>query len=84
MKNFSFEEAYGRLESILETLNDPKIPLEKAVAFYEEADGLIKQAQDRLTTAEKKVETLIKNRNGSCELNEDLTPQTAPFQAPLS
>lgn len=73
-KSFSFETAYSRLEEILEKLNSGETPLDDSLRLYEEADKLIKMALGKLTTAEKKIEMLIKNRKGEPELT-DFTPQ---------
>lgn len=70
-KPFSFEEAYGRLEKILEQLNSGDTPLEKSLSLYEEANKLITLCSSKLTQAEQKIEILIKSRGNA--------PQTAPF-----
>ncbi|MDX8431587.1 MAG: exodeoxyribonuclease VII small subunit [Candidatus Algichlamydia australiensis] len=79
-KNFSFETAYSRLEEILDKLNSGETPLDDSLKLYEEADGLIKSALGKLTTAEKKIEMLIKNRKGEPEL----TPYEPQNGQPLS
>lgn len=62
-KSFNFEEAYHRLEEILELMNSGSIPLEKSIALYEEADTLMKQCSTYLNTAEQKIHILMKNRD---------------------
>jgi exodeoxyribonuclease VII small subunit len=69
-----FEEAYSRLEEILEKMNSGKISLDDSLKFYEEADKLIVTCQKKLTEAEKKIETMIKNRNGEVVLDETGAP----------
>jgi exodeoxyribonuclease VII small subunit len=81
MSEFSFEQAYGRLEEILEKMNSGKISLDESLKLYEEADFLISSCTKRLTDAEQKIEILIKNRNGELVMNGDNTPQTQPFMA---
>lgn len=78
-KKYTFEEAYDRLEAILETMNEDQVSLEKALHLYEEADHLITTCQKRLSEAEQKIEILLKNRDGSLILTEDGSPATAPF-----
>lgn len=78
--NFSFETAYARLEEILNKLNSGETPLDDSLKLYEEADKLIKMALGKLTTAEQKIQMLIKNREG----NPELAPFTAQNGQPLS
>jgi exodeoxyribonuclease VII small subunit len=78
--NPSFEEAYERLEQILEKMNSGKCPLEEMLSLYEEADNLLKMCQSKLDNAEQKIESLIKQRNGDLALDERGAPQKSPFQ----
>jgi exodeoxyribonuclease VII small subunit len=71
METTSFESACARLEEILEALNGGKISLDAAMVLYEEADRLIKDSVQKLNAAEKKIETLLKGRDG--ELLCDVT-----------
>jgi len=76
----TFEQAYERLEQILEKMNAGNVPLEDALKLYEEADTLLKLCQEKLTSAEQKIEQLIKQRNGELSFDEQGTPQKTPFQ----
>jgi exodeoxyribonuclease VII small subunit len=75
----SFEEAYARLEQILEKMNSGKVSLDDSLKLYEEADILIASCQKKLTQAERKIEILIKNRSGEIALDETGTPMTQEF-----
>lgn len=75
----SFEEAFARLEHILERMNSGTISLDESLKLYEEADKLISFCNKRLTEAERKIETLVKNRNGDLALGPDQKPQTTEF-----
>lgn len=75
----TFEEAYDRLEEILEKMNAEQVSLDDALNLYEEADKLIVSCQKRLHEAEQKIETLMKNREGSLQLDEQGNPQTDDF-----
>lgn len=66
-KPFSFEEAYKRLEKILDALSSGETPLEKSLELYEEANSLISLCSNKLTQAEQKIEKLIKSREGTLE-----------------
>jgi len=78
-KKQTFEEAYERLEAILEKMNGEQVSLDKSLTLYEEADALITSCQKRLAEAEAKIETLLKNREGNLILNEEGSPETASF-----
>ncbi len=78
-EEISFEKAFGRLEQILEKMNSNTISLDESLKLYEEADSLIQICGKKLNDAEKKVEILIKNRNGDLQLRPDQRPQTENF-----
>ncbi len=75
----TFEEAYARLEAILEKMNNGKVSLDDSLKLYEEADQLITSCNKRLSEAEKKIEMVIKTRSGAPALSEEGKVQTAPF-----
>lgn len=54
----SFEQALERLEAIVEELESGDLPLEKAVALYEEGIGLFRFSREQLDSAQKRVEEL--------------------------
>jgi len=72
-----FEQAFERLEQILEKMNSGKTPLEESLKLFEEAEGLIRSCNARLTTSEQKIEALIKQR-GQVVLEND-KPKTEQF-----
>lgn len=82
--NHSFESAFERLEQILEKMNSGKIPLDESLKLFEEADQLIRFCSERLTSAEQKVETLIKSRNNELALDESQKPKTQPYMRSVS
>ncbi len=71
----TFEEAYVRLEEILEKMNSEQVSLDDALTLYEEADQLILSCQKRLSNAEQKIEILLKNRDNVPE-TKAFTPET--------
>lgn len=77
--NLPFESAVTRLEQILEKMNSGAVALEDALKMYEEADQLIASCNKRLNEAERKIETLIKNRAGEVATGSDGKPSTQPF-----
>lgn len=78
-QEMSFESAFCRLEEILEKMNSSTISLDESLKLYEEADKLIVTCNKRLVDAEKKIEILIKNRNGDLMIGTDQKPVTQDF-----
>src|SRR5256885_14580783 len=60
----NFEKAMDRLEVIVEQMETGKLPLEDLIVRYEEGMNLIKVCQERLTTAEQKIEIIARNNAG--------------------
>lgn len=63
----SFEEAMQRLESVVEEMESPELPLEKIIERYEEGMKLIGVCQEKLQAAEKKIELLTRSQSGEIE-----------------
>lgn len=76
----SFEAAFARLEEILERLNAGTISLDDSLKLYEEADKLIATCNKRLNEAERKIEILVKNRNGELTFGNDDRPLTQDYK----
>lgn len=79
-QSFVFEKAFARLEEILEKMTRGDVPLDESLKLYEEADRLIVSSSKKLQEAEKKVEILIKNRNGELQLGPDNKPLKEDFR----
>lgn len=73
-----FEQAFERLEQILEKMNSGKAALEESLQLFEEAEGLIRGCNARLTTSEQRIEALVKQR-GQVVLDPAQTPKTESF-----
>ncbi len=67
MAELKFEEALARLEEIVGQLEKGDLPLEESLRLFEEGVGLSKTCIKKLDEAEKKIEILIKNREGGLE-----------------
>jgi len=74
MENMTYELAFKRLEEILSLMNSGQVALDKAVSLYKEADSLTRFCEAKLKTAEKTLETLMKDRDGQITLNENEEP----------
>lgn len=64
MENLSFEEALEKLETLVRQLESGQIKLEEAIKAYEEGCALEKVCEDKLKTAQMKVEKLILDKQG--------------------
>jgi exodeoxyribonuclease VII small subunit len=60
MPTKSFEERLERLEKLAEKLREGKIPLEEAVALFEEGMKLARSLEKDLSRVERKVEILTR------------------------
>ncbi len=61
----SFEESLKKLETIVDKLEKGDLSLEESLRLFEEGVGLSATCKKELEEAEGKVETLIKQRDGS-------------------
>jgi exodeoxyribonuclease VII small subunit len=60
-----FEDALQDLENIVHRLEDGNLSLDESLALFEEGIKLSRLCAQRLDEAEKKIEILLKNENGS-------------------
>jgi exodeoxyribonuclease VII small subunit len=60
----NFEKAMERLESIVEQMESGKLALEDLIVRYEEGMNLVKICQERLASAEQKIEIIARNGAG--------------------
>lgn len=63
-----FEAALEELEQVVERLESGDLALEDALAAFEKGVGLVKLCNEKLTEVEKKVELLIKDKEGKLQL----------------
>src|SRR5262245_2977571 len=69
-----FESALEDLEQVVERLESGELSLEDSLAAFEKGVGLVKFCNQKLNEAEKKVELLVKDKDGKLQLKalEDL------------
>ena len=60
----NFEGAMDRLEAIVEQMESGKLPLEDLIVRYEEGMNLVKICQERLASAEQKIEIIARDSAG--------------------
>jgi exodeoxyribonuclease VII small subunit len=68
----SFESALARLEAIVERLESGDLPLEEALAAFEEGVALSRRCTAELEAAERRIEILVGVTGG--------VPATVPFE----
>src|SRR2546427_275927 len=71
----NFEGAMDRLETIVEEMESGKLPLEDLIVRYEEGMNLVKICQERLASAEQKIEMIARNSAGKAIVKDFEAPQ---------
>jgi exodeoxyribonuclease VII small subunit len=69
----SFEDGIKRLSEIVQTLERGDLPLEESLRLFEEGVGLSRASQERLDSAQKRVEELL-------GFERDGRPRTKDFE----
>jgi exodeoxyribonuclease VII small subunit len=72
-KKRKFEEAFKELEEIVLKIEEGELPLEDAIEKYEKGVKALKECYTILSDAEKKIELLVKDLDG--------TLKTQPFDS---
>jgi exodeoxyribonuclease VII small subunit len=72
--NKNFESALEDLEQVVEQLESGELALEDSLAAFENGVALVKYCNQKLNEVEKKVELLVKDKEGKLQLKsfEDL------------
>ncbi len=64
-----------RLEHIVEEMEGDRLPLEELLGRYEEGIRLVKVCQNRISSAEKRIELISRNAAATADTQEvELTP----------
>ena len=66
----SFEQHLERLEEIAAHLDRSDVPLDKALALFEEGIKRLREASETLTTAEGRLKELVERADGTLETTE--------------
>lgn len=64
MEKQTFDEALARLEAVVRKLEDGQLPLEEALALFEEGISLSRVCHQRLADAEQRISILTTGENG--------------------
>lgn len=65
MKELTYEQAYKRLEEIVEKLENGSVPLEESMKLFEEGTKLANFCNSKLNAAEQKFTQLIAENSES-------------------
>lgn len=68
MPDIKFEDALKKLEKIVEDLEKGDLTLDEALKKYQEGIELSRACSQRLESAKKKIDVLVKNKKGEFEL----------------
>ncbi len=66
--NTKFESALEDLELIVEQLETGELSLEDSLTAFEKGVGLVKLCNQKLSEVEKKIELLVKDKDGKLQL----------------
>jgi exodeoxyribonuclease VII small subunit len=64
----TFEQSLNDLERIVKQLEEGDLPLEESLKLFEEGVKLSRECRERLTSAERRIEVLMKDANGNLSL----------------
>jgi exodeoxyribonuclease VII small subunit len=64
----TFEQSLNDLERIVKQLEEGDLPLEESLKLFEEGVKLSRECRERLTSAERRIEVLMKDANGNLGL----------------
>jgi exodeoxyribonuclease VII small subunit len=69
-EEMNFERAMERLETIVDEMESGKMMLEELIVRYEEGMKLVGICQERLASAEKRIEIITRNHAGKAVVKE--------------
>ena len=67
----SFSEDMERLQAIVEEVESDDVTMERSLALFEEAVGLIKKCRDYLTEAKRKIALLADDQEQAWDLGNN-------------
>ncbi len=68
MAGKTFEASLNELEKIVKQLEDGDLPLEESLKLFENGIRLSRECRERLTNAERRIEVLMKEADGTISL----------------
>ncbi|MBQ1506118.1 MAG: exodeoxyribonuclease VII small subunit [Erysipelotrichales bacterium] len=67
----SYEEAVKRLETIVDTLEENRVPLDEAIKLFDEGLNLVQYCEKQLKSFEEKIDTVLKEHKMKEENNDE-------------
>jgi exodeoxyribonuclease VII small subunit len=68
VSNKTFESAMEEIEQVVEQIESGELSLEESLAAYEKGVGLVKFCYQKLNEVEKRIEFLVKDKEGKLQL----------------
>jgi exodeoxyribonuclease VII small subunit len=68
--DMKFESALEELEQVVEQLESGELSLEDSLAAFEKGVGLVRFCNQKLNEVEKKIEMLVRDKEGKLQLKE--------------
>ena len=84
MEKFNFEKALNQLEQIIEKMENDELSLDQSIDHFEKGSKLIKQCNQKLNEAEKKIQILLKDEENKQILTNFEPPSTTEKTTPIS
>lgn len=75
-----FETALEELEEVVEQLESGELSLEDSLGAFEKGVGLVKFCNQKLDEVEKKIDLLVKDKEGKLQLKEFEEPLHKPHE----
>lgn len=69
MAEMKFEDALGKLEEIVEKLEDGDVGLEESIKLFEEGMNLYKTCVKKLEDAQGRIQKLMRDKEGNFKLD---------------
>jgi exodeoxyribonuclease VII small subunit len=66
----TFEASLGELEAVVRQLENGDLPLEESLKLFEDGVKLSRECRERLASAERRIEVLMKDNDGNMVLSD--------------
>ncbi len=70
LHRLTFEQAMEKLEAIVSAMEQGGVPLDEMIAKFEEGAAIAAYCQGKLSSLKKKMEILVKDRDGKASWQE--------------
>jgi exodeoxyribonuclease VII small subunit len=77
----TFEASLTELETVVRQLENGDLPLEESLKLFEDGVRLSRECRERLTSAERRIEVLMRDSDGNLTL-QDLDTQSSSRGTP--